>query len=164
MLVGENITRLFCFQGPCKWLPIEKSVTSIICGMILHGCGLGASLVGGFSDAHKSAVGLNSVIATLQLSEKHSNFRSWVGCPTPSTPMALCPVSGPLSLPWEHLLVRKIMLKYRVVPSEKQKGQSLNISRSCSWRFPLRRDYFQMGYLYGKSHIESQARFRIHID
>ena len=109
MLVGENITRLFCFQGPCKWLPIEKSVTSIICGMILHGCGLGASLVGGFSDAHKSAVGLNSVIATLQLSEKHSNFRSWVGCPTPSTPMALCPVSGPLSLPWEHLLVSKLM-------------------------------------------------------
>ena len=67
MLVGENITRLFCFQGPCKWLPIEKSVTSIICGMILHGCGLGASLVGGFSDAHKSAVGPNFVIATLQV-------------------------------------------------------------------------------------------------
>ena len=67
MLVGENITRLFCIQGPCKWLPIEKSVTSIIRGMILHGCGLGASLVGGFSDAHKSAVGLNFVFATLQV-------------------------------------------------------------------------------------------------
>ena len=47
--------------GPCKWLPFEKSITSIICGMILHGCGLGASLVGGFSDAHKSAVSFVSL-------------------------------------------------------------------------------------------------------
>jgi len=56
----------FLIMGPCKWLPIEKSVTSIICGMILHGCGLGASLVGGFSDAHKSAImgGLPDTIDT----------------------------------------------------------------------------------------------------
>merc|ERR1719250_195609 len=34
--------------------------------MILHGCGLGASLVGGFSDAHKSAImgGLPDTIDT----------------------------------------------------------------------------------------------------
>jgi len=56
----------FMIMGPCKWLPFEKSVTSIICGMILHGCGLGASLVGGFSDAHKSAIlaGLPDTIDT----------------------------------------------------------------------------------------------------
>jgi len=56
----------FIIMGPCKWLPFEKSVTSIICGMILHGCGLGASLVGGFSDAHKSAIlaGLPDTIDT----------------------------------------------------------------------------------------------------
>jgi len=56
----------FMIMGPCKWLPFDKSVTSIICGMILHGCGLGASLVGGFSDAHKSAIlaGLPDTIDT----------------------------------------------------------------------------------------------------
>jgi len=56
----------FMIMGPCKWLPFEKSVTSIIIGMILHGCGLGASLVGGFSDAHKSAIlaGLPDTIDT----------------------------------------------------------------------------------------------------
>jgi len=56
----------FMIMGPCKWLPLEKSVPTIICGMILHGCGLGASLVGGFSDAHKSAIlaGLPDTIDT----------------------------------------------------------------------------------------------------
>jgi len=46
----------FLIMGPFKYLPITKSVPSIIVGMSLHGFGLGASLVGGFSDAHKSAV------------------------------------------------------------------------------------------------------------
>jgi len=56
----------FMVMGPCKWFPFEKSVTTIICGMILHGCGLAASLVGGFSDAHKSAIvsGLPDTIDT----------------------------------------------------------------------------------------------------
>jgi len=43
-------------MGPFKYLPIAKSIPSIIVGMTLHGFGLGASLVGGFSDAHKSAI------------------------------------------------------------------------------------------------------------
>ena len=36
---------------------IKKNVlVSIVLGMTLHGFGLGASVVGGFSDAHKSAI------------------------------------------------------------------------------------------------------------
>merc|ERR1712013_763932 len=46
----------FLVLGPFKYLPIKKSLVSIIVGMTIHGFGLGASVVGGFSDAHKSAV------------------------------------------------------------------------------------------------------------
>ena len=44
------------FPGPFKYLPFKKSLGSIIVGMSIHGFGLGASVVGGFSDAHKSAI------------------------------------------------------------------------------------------------------------
>ena len=44
------------FAGPFKYLPFKKSLGSIIVGMSIHGFGLGASVVGGFSDAHKSAI------------------------------------------------------------------------------------------------------------
>ena len=44
------------FTGPFKYLPFKKSLGSIIVGMSIHGFGLGASVVGGFSDAHKSAI------------------------------------------------------------------------------------------------------------
>ena len=37
-------------------MPFQKSLVSIIVGMTIHGFGLGASVVGGFSDAHKSAI------------------------------------------------------------------------------------------------------------
>jgi len=46
----------FVVLGPLKYLPIKKSLVSIIIGMTIHGFGLGASVVGGFSDAHKSAI------------------------------------------------------------------------------------------------------------
>lgn len=50
------ITAGFLVLGPFKYLPIKKSLVSIIVGMTIHGFGLGASVVGGFSDAHKSAI------------------------------------------------------------------------------------------------------------
>jgi len=50
------ITSGFLVLGPFKYLPITKSLATIIIGMTIHGFGLGASVVGGFSDAHKSAI------------------------------------------------------------------------------------------------------------
>jgi len=50
------ITAGFLILGPFKYLPFKKSLGSIIVGMSIHGFGLGASVVGGFSDAHKSAI------------------------------------------------------------------------------------------------------------
>jgi hypothetical protein len=44
------------FPGPFKYMPFKKSLGAIIVGMSVHGFGLGASVVGGFSDAHKSAL------------------------------------------------------------------------------------------------------------
>lgn len=46
----------FVVLGPLKYMPFKKSLASIIAGMTIHGFGLGASVVGGFSDAHKSAI------------------------------------------------------------------------------------------------------------
>jgi len=46
----------FLVLGPFKYFPFKKSLVSIIVGMTIHGFGLGASVVGGFSDAHKSAI------------------------------------------------------------------------------------------------------------
>ena len=52
-----NVAELIAtFAGPFKYLPFKKSLGSIIVGMSIHGFGLGASVVGGFSDAHKSAI------------------------------------------------------------------------------------------------------------
>jgi len=52
VLIGSG----FVVLGPMKGMPFHKSLVSIILGMTLHGFGLGASVVGGFSDAHKSAI------------------------------------------------------------------------------------------------------------
>jgi len=46
----------FLVLGPFKYFPFKKSLVTIIIGMTVHGFGLGASVVGGFSDAHKSAI------------------------------------------------------------------------------------------------------------
>jgi len=46
----------FLVLGPFKYFPFKKSLVTIIIGMTIHGFGLGASVVGGFSDAHKSAI------------------------------------------------------------------------------------------------------------
>jgi len=46
----------FMILGPFKYLPFKKSLGSVIGGMAVHGFGLGASVVGGFSDAHSSAI------------------------------------------------------------------------------------------------------------
>lgn len=56
-LVGAVLIILgFLTLGPFKYLPFRKSLLSTIAGMTLHGFGMGASVVGGFSDAHKSAL------------------------------------------------------------------------------------------------------------
>jgi len=46
----------FLVLGPFKYFPFNKTLATIIIGMTIHGFGLGASVVGGFSDAHKSAI------------------------------------------------------------------------------------------------------------
>merc|ERR1712203_738582 len=46
----------FLVLGPFKYFPFKKTLVTIIIGMTIHGFGLGASVVGGFSDAHKSAI------------------------------------------------------------------------------------------------------------
>merc|ERR1719150_3652572 len=50
------ITSGFLILGPFKYFPFKKTLGSIVVGMTIHGFGLGASVVGGFSDAHKSAI------------------------------------------------------------------------------------------------------------
>jgi len=52
ILIGSG----FLVLGPFKYFPFKKSLATIIIGMTIHGFGLGASVVGGFSDAHKSAI------------------------------------------------------------------------------------------------------------
>merc|ERR1719334_2382172 len=52
VLIGSG----FLVLGPFKYFPFHKSLVTIIIGMTVHGFGLGASVVGGFSDAHKSAI------------------------------------------------------------------------------------------------------------
>merc|ERR1719370_1216071 len=46
----------FLVLGPFKYFPFKKSLVCIVIGMSVHGFGLGASVVGGFSDAHRSAI------------------------------------------------------------------------------------------------------------
>jgi len=56
-IIGATlITVGFLVLGPFKYFPFSKTLVSIIIGMTIHGFGLGASVVGGFSDAHKSAI------------------------------------------------------------------------------------------------------------
>lgn len=56
-LIGAFLIAIgFVILGPLKYLPFKKSLASVIGGMAVHGFGLGASVVGGFSDAHKSAI------------------------------------------------------------------------------------------------------------
>jgi len=50
------ITTGFLVLGPFKYFPFKKTLVTVIVGMTIHGFGLGASVVGGFSDAHKSAI------------------------------------------------------------------------------------------------------------
>jgi len=50
------ITLGFLTLGPFKYFPFKKTLVTVIVGMTIHGFGLGASVVGGFSDAHKSAI------------------------------------------------------------------------------------------------------------
>jgi len=56
-LVGAFLVSFgFLVIGPLPLLPFEKTLVTVIIGMALHGFGLGASVVGGFADAHKSAL------------------------------------------------------------------------------------------------------------
>jgi len=56
-IIGATLITIgFLVLGPFKYLPFSKTLVTIIIGMTIHGFGLGASVVGGFSDAHKSAI------------------------------------------------------------------------------------------------------------
>merc|ERR1719481_548260 len=56
-IIGATFISIgFLILGPFKYFPFNKTLTTIIIGMTIHGFGLGASVVGGFSDAHKSAI------------------------------------------------------------------------------------------------------------
>jgi len=46
----------FAVLGPLPFLGFNKSIGSIIGGLVLHGLGLGSEVVSGFADAHKSAL------------------------------------------------------------------------------------------------------------
>ncbi len=46
----------FVLLGPLPFLNLKKTMGTIIAGLVLHGLGLGAEVVAGFADAHKSAL------------------------------------------------------------------------------------------------------------
>ena len=41
-------------MGPLPIFHLEKTIKIIIIGLVFHGLGLGAEVVAGFADAHKS--------------------------------------------------------------------------------------------------------------
>jgi len=46
----------FSIMGPLPFFHLEKTIPIIIVGLVFHGLGLGAEVVAGFADAHKSAI------------------------------------------------------------------------------------------------------------
>lgn len=50
------ITIGFALLGPLPFFNLEKTMTTIILGLVFHGIGLGAEVVAGFADAHKQAI------------------------------------------------------------------------------------------------------------
>jgi hypothetical protein len=44
----------FSIMGPLPFFNMEKSIKLIIVALVFHGLGLGAEVVAGFADAHKS--------------------------------------------------------------------------------------------------------------
>ena len=44
----------FSIMGPLPFFNLEKSIKLIIVALVFHGLGLGAEVVAGFADAHKS--------------------------------------------------------------------------------------------------------------
>ena len=50
MLIGIG----FSIMGPLPFFNMEKSIKLIIVALVFHGLGLGAEVVAGFADAHKS--------------------------------------------------------------------------------------------------------------
>ena len=60
-LLGKSISclkihYLFEILGPLPFFHLEKTIGIIITGLFFHGLGLGAEVVAGFADAHKSAI------------------------------------------------------------------------------------------------------------
>ncbi len=54
-LVGAiTISAGFALLGPLPFFHLDKTIGVIIAGLVLHGLGLGAEVVAGFADAHKS--------------------------------------------------------------------------------------------------------------
>jgi len=46
----------FAIMGPLPFFNLKKTIPIVIAGLCLHGLGLGAEVVAGFADAHKSAI------------------------------------------------------------------------------------------------------------
>lgn len=46
----------FLFVGPVPFLPIDMSLSVIVCALIVHGVGMGAELVSTFTGAHRDAI------------------------------------------------------------------------------------------------------------
>lgn len=44
----------FSLMGPLPFFQLEKTVGIVVAGLVIHGFGLGAEVVAGFADAHKS--------------------------------------------------------------------------------------------------------------
>jgi len=56
-LVGAVLIGIgFSIMGPLPFFNLEKSIKLIIVALVFHGLGLGAEVVAGFADAHKSAI------------------------------------------------------------------------------------------------------------
>ncbi|XP_065163951.1 MFS-type transporter SLC18B1-like [Atheta coriaria] len=46
----------FCLVGPAPFIPINTSMGVTICGLVLHGLGMGAQLVASFTDALRTSI------------------------------------------------------------------------------------------------------------
>ena len=54
-LLGAILISLgFALLGPLPFFHLKKTMGIIIVGLVFHGLGLGAEVVAGFADAHKS--------------------------------------------------------------------------------------------------------------
>jgi len=56
-LIGSTlIAGAFCLIGPTSFLPIESRLSTIMCGLLLHGLGIASILVASFTDALRTTI------------------------------------------------------------------------------------------------------------